>query len=279
MESAPANLYLDLIKRCLLNSIYEDESHHLHPPNTFIQKFANKLLGGGRVWIKKQPYDNATRDAGLAWPEKAHSMIGLKRMENLRMCVESVIQEKIPGDLLEAGVWRGGASIFMRAILKVYGITNRVVWVADSFKGLPAPDIKKYPADKTSRFHEYSQLAVPFDEVQRNFQKYDLLDNQVRFLRGFFSETLPRAPIDELAVLRLDGDMYESTMDTLVNLYPKVSVGGYVIIDDYLSIPACQQAVNDFRVSHGIREEVITIDSSGVYWRCLEPQDSSLING
>ena len=206
-------------------------------------------------------------------------MIGLKRMENLRMCVESVIQEKIPGDLLEAGVWRGGASIFMRAILKVYGITNRVVWVADSFKGLPAPDIKKYPADKTSRFHEYSQLAVPFDEVQRNFQKYDLLDNQVRFLRGFFSETLPRAPIDELAVLRLDGDMYESTMDTLVNLYPKVSVGGYVIIDDYLSIPACQQAVNDFRVSHGIREEVITIDSSGVYWRCLEPQDSSLING
>ena len=187
MESVATNLYLDLIKRCLLNSIYEDESHHIHPPTTLIQKIANKLSGGDRFWVTKQSYDAATRDAGLAWPVNAHSMIGINRMNNLRMCVESVIQEKIPGDLLEAGVWRGGASIFMRAILKAYGITDRVVWLADSFKGLPAPDIKKYPADKTSRLHEYPQLAVLLDEVQRNFQKYDLLDNQVRFLSGFFS--------------------------------------------------------------------------------------------
>ena len=165
----------------------------------------------------------------------------------------------------------------MRAILKAYGITDRVVWLADSFKGLPAPDIKKYPADKTSRLHEYPQLAVLLDEVQRNFQKYDLLDNQVRFLSGFFSETLPSEPIDQLAVLRLDGDMYESTMDTLINLYPKVSVGGYIIVDDYGSIPACQQAVTDFRASNGIRDEVIKIDSTGVYWRRLKSRDRSLV--
>ncbi len=273
MESVATDLYLDLIKRCLLNSIYEDESHHILPPTTLIQKIANKLSGGDRFWIKKQSYDTATRDEGLAWPTKAHSMIGVHRMNNLRKCVESVIQEKIPGDLLEAGVWRGGASIFMRAILKAYGITDRVVWLADSFKGLPAPDVKKYPADKTSRLHEFPQLAVSLEEVQRNFQKYDLLDSQVRFLRGFFSETLPNAPIEQLAVLRLDGDMYESTMDTLVNLYPKVSDGGYVIVDDYWLIPACQQAVNDFRVSNGISDEVITIDASGVYWRRFKSRD------
>ncbi len=277
MESVSADLYLDLIMRCLLNTIYEDESYHIHLPSTLVQKIANKLSGGGHVWIKKQPYDNAIRNEGLAWPAKAHSMIGLKRMSNLRMCVESVIQEKIPGDLLEAGVWRGGSSIFMRAILKAYGITDRLVWLADSFKGLPAPDIKKYPADKNSRLHEYPQLAVSLDEVKRNFQKYDLLDSQVRFLSGFFSETLPSAPIDQLAVLRLDGDMYESTMDTLVNLYPKVSVGGYVIVDDYGSILACQQAVTDFRASNGIRDEVIKIDSTGVYWRRLKSRDRSLV--
>ena len=277
MESTPVNLYLDLIERCLLNSIYEDESLTFDPPTTFIKKIANKFYGGSHVGMKKQPYDNATRDAGLAWPTKAHSMIGVNRMNNLKICVESVIQERIPGDLLEAGVWRGGASIFMRAILKAYGITDRVVWLADSFKGLPAPDVNKYPADKTSRLHEYHHLAVSLDEVQRNFQKYDLLDSQVKFLSGFFSETLPRAPIDQLAVLRLDGDMYESTMDTLVNLHPKVSVGGYVIVDDYGSIPACRQAVTDFRASNGISDEVIKIDSTGVYWRRLKSQDRSLV--
>jgi hypothetical protein len=102
--------------------------------------------------------------------------------------------------------------------------------------------------------------------VKRNFERYDLLDDQVRFLQGWFSETLPKAPIERLAVLRLDGDLYESTTDALVNLYDRLSPGGYVIVDDFC-IPACRQAVHDFRQTRGIQDEIIQIDWTGVYWR------------
>jgi len=80
-----------------------------------------------------------------------------------------------------------------------------------------------------------------------NFRKYDLLDRQVRFLKGWFSETLPGCPIERLAVLRLDGDMYESTMDALKHFYPKLSAGGYLIVDDYGAAPACKTAIHEFR--------------------------------
>ena len=102
---------------------------------------------------------------------------------------------------------------------------------------------------------------------RRNFERYCLLDEQVRFLKGWFSDTLPDAPIEELAVVRLDGDLYESTMDGLVNLYPKLSPGGYCIIDDYGHIDACRQAVDDYRSAHGIEEEMLVIDGAGSYWR------------
>jgi len=103
--------------------------------------------------------------------------------------------------------------------------------------------------------------------VRANFARYDLLDDQVRFPPGWFRDTLPTAPIDQLAVLRLDGDLYESTMDALSNLYLKLSVGGYVIIDDY-QIPGCQQAVHEFRAANGIEDDPLEpIDKWSVYWR------------
>src|SRR5262245_8625933 len=119
------DLYLDLIKRVLMNSIYRD-------PN-----------------IAEGPaeFDEETRATGSDWPRDAHTMIGLKRLENIQTCAEHVIRQGIPGDFIETGVWRGGACIFMRAILKAHNVTDRFVWVADSFEGLPAPNAEKYPED------------------------------------------------------------------------------------------------------------------------------------
>jgi len=194
-------------------------------------------------------------------------MIGLKRLDNLEFCIEQVITNGVVGDFIETGVWRGGATIFMRAVLKAYGVTDRCVWVADSFEGLPPPNTGKYPYDAGDRLHEATQLAVSLEQVKANFDRYGLLDNQVRFLKGWFRDTLPAAPIERLAVLRLDGDMYQSTMDALVNLYPKVSQGGYVIVDDYGAIPACRQAVNDYRSANGITEEIRDIDWTGIFWQ------------
>ena len=95
-----------------------------------------------------------------------------------------------------------------------------------------------------------------------------LLDDQVRFLKGWFKDTLPTAPIAQLAVLRLDGDLYESTWDALTHLYPKLSQGGFVIIDDY-NHESCQQAVHDYRTQHGVDAPILDIDRIGVYWRNL----------
>jgi hypothetical protein len=155
----------------------------------------------------------------------------------------------------------------MRAILKAYDIKDKMVWCADSFEGLPAPDPEKYEADKNDRFYTFDELRISLDIVKENFKKYDLLDDQVKFLKGWFKDTLPTAPIKKLSILRLDGDMYESTMDALTNLYPKLSSGGYIIIDDWGSVEGCQLAVKDYRKSNNINEEIIPIDNDGIFWK------------
>jgi O-methyltransferase len=194
-------------------------------------------------------------------------MIGLARLDNIQQCAERAIADGVPGDFIETGVWRGGATVLMRAILKAHGITDRAVWVADSFDGLPPPDAKRYPQDEGDTHHDNRWLAVARAQVEETFRRYGLLDGQVRFLEGWFSDTLPRAPIERLALMRLDGDMYSSTMDALVNLYPKLSIGGYVIVDDWEIIPTCRRAIEDFRGAHGIKEPVLPVDGNAGYWR------------
>ena len=181
--------------------------------------------------------------------------------------VENAIPEGVPGDLIETGVWRGGACILMRAVLEAYEDRTRRVFVADSFEGLPVPNADAYPPTRATDTTPSRSSSVSLDEVKANFAKYGLLDDRVVFLKGWFKDTLPRAPIERLAVLRLDGDMYESTMDALTALYDKVSAGGFVIIDDYGCIEACRKAVHDFRDAHGISEPILDIDGWGVYWR------------
>ena len=185
-----------------------------------------------------------------------------------RTCATEVIEKRVPGDLIETGVWRGGAAILMRAVLQAYGERNRNVWVADSFQGLPRPDPERYPEDAgDTHWQQAHRLAVPLEEVKSNFRRYGLLDSQVRFLVGWFRDTLPGAPIGPLAVLRLDGDMYESTSEGLLHLYPKLSVGGYVIIDDYGSVRGCRRAVEDFRTKHQINEELLRTGHTAIYWQ------------
>jgi O-methyltransferase len=192
-------------------------------------------------------------------------MIGLRRLDNIEYCVRAVVSEGVPGDVIETGVWRGGAAIFMRAALAAYGDTNRKVWVADSFAGLPPPDPNN-PVDEGDLHHTQSELIVSLEEVRENFRRYELLDDRVQFLKGWFRDTLPRAPIDRLAVIRLDGDMYGSTMDALSALYERLSPGGFVIVDDY-ALAGAREAVTDFRSQNAIDDPIETIDWTGAFWR------------
>ncbi|QUG99994.1 class I SAM-dependent methyltransferase [Saccharopolyspora erythraea] len=243
--------YLELMKRVLTNVIYEDVTHRLDHANA-----------GGNP-----RFDAERRRNGLDWPSVAHTMIGRKRLDNLHECLERVVADDVPGDLAETGVWRGGSCIFMRAFLAAHGITGRQVWVADSFEGMPDTDGSANELDRELALHRMNEvLGIPLEVVRDNFRRYGLLDEQVRFLPGWFADTLPDAPVSELAVLRLDGDLYESTMDALVHLYPRLSRGGFVIVDDY-ALPPCRAAVREFRRVNGIHEPVEWIDYMGVYWR------------
>src|ERR1700683_5201840 len=264
-------LYLELMKKCLTRLAFPEPYALIVPskisPTGLVVRACRALLSPLKVEIvRSRTVNRAEREEGLDWPSEAETMIGLKRLNNLEQCATDVICQGVPGDFIETGVWRGGASIFMRALLKAYRETDRIVWLADSFQGVPKPNPSKYPQDAGARFWEYTYLAVPLEEVQANFRRYDLLDDQVRFLVGWFRDTLPAAPMERLAILRLDGDLYESTMDALTNLYSKLSVGGYVIIDDY-ALPACRAAVDDYRSQFRIAEEVIPIDQYGSYWQ------------
>lgn len=242
-------LYLDLMERTLTDLVYENRP-----------QVRDQLAG-------EVSLVDILRGEKYEYPARAHTMIGLARLRNIRTLVEDVIAKDVPGDLLEAGAWRGGATIYMRAVLEAHGVRDRVVWVADSFEGLPPPNPELYPADENLKLNEIPQLAVSIEEARLNFERYGLLDDQVKFLKGWFKDTFPTAPIEQIAVLRLDGDLYESTMDSLVPLYPKVASGGYVIVDDYKIIPACRKAVDDYRAEHGIDAPLQEVDWNAVYWR------------
>jgi O-methyltransferase len=246
---SPSELYVELMKRTLSNWIYKD--------------MQNATLGRDPR-DEQQPW---RRNAIAEWREPLHTMAGLRRLDNVHQCVERVLADRVPGDLIETGVWRGGVPILMRALLAVHGDTQRTVWVADSFQGLPPPNAEQYPADHGDLLYTLDELRVSVDQVRSHFDRYGLLDDQVQFLKGWFKDTLPTAPFTTLAVMRLDGDMYESTTDALAALYPKLSVGGYVIVDDYGAIPACRSAVHDFRSAHDINDPILPIDWTGVYWR------------
>jgi len=273
-----AHLYLDLLKKCLTRFIFPETyrpiatrpSGRLHPVAWAIYPLVTSALAKRNMKLfLHSPFDQAKRTDGSDWPAEADTMIGLKRLDNLQYCVTEVIRKNVPGDLIETGVWRGGASILMRAILKVYGDQTRLVWAADSFEGLPKPDGRYRQDAGDSHWKSGHVFGISLQQVQANFARYGLLDERVRFLVGWFKDTLPTAPIDQLAVLRLDGDMYSSTMDALQSLYHRLSVGGYVIIDDYGAISNCKQAVDDFRAQHQITEQLRQIDWTGVFWEKL----------
>ena len=197
--------------------------------------------------------------------EFSHTMIGRLRLDSLERCLDAVRIDRVPGDFIETGVWRGGACIFMRGYLEAYGMRGRRVWVADSFEGLPKPT---HPADEGWDFsrEKAPSFAISLDEVKDNFRRYDLLDDRVVFLEGWFKDSLPRAPVQELALMRLDGDLYESTMDALTNLYHRLNPGGFVIVDDY-SLEPCATAIKEFRASRNIGDALVPIDAHSVYWR------------
>jgi hypothetical protein len=308
-DGPPERLYLDMVKRALCNLIYEDLSLWAYGPDRGMEPLTR--------------FDLRLRVLGEDKPIEAHTMIGWQRLTNIESCAKAVIDDGIEGDFVETGVLRGGAAIFMRAVLKAYGVTDRRVFACDTFVAPHVPPetfarrLLRKPVLKGAglltrvpsrrwKLSFYRQLekrqeswppsANPSEEwvdfymglvryfasnpslieskdfvslaaVRSHFARYGLLDSQIHFLQGFFADTLPGAPIEAIALLRCDGDTYESTRSVLDAIYDKVSIGGYVIVDDYHSFDDCKQAVDEFRAEHSIDDALVPIDNNAVYWR------------
>jgi len=245
MRGDPRSLYLDLLVSCLSNLIYGPL-----PPDPWNDGLFRRDAVPGR-----------DRDS------PAHTMVGILRLQNVRELAQRAIDLNIPGDFIETGVWRGGCCILMRGVLAANAINDRKVFVADSFAGLPPPRPQIYPQDEGDSLHLVKELAVSEAQVQANFDRYGLLDEQVVFVKGFFSDTLPTLKAGPFALIRLDGDMYESTHVALEALYPKLSPGGFIIVDDYGAIPQCRQAVTDYRSKFNIGAPLRQVDWTAVYWQ------------
>ncbi len=270
-ESA-AEMYIELLKGVLTRGVVTQryERHTYAPATSFLRLLyaAPKRLLALRNFelVRLIPSDPANYLEYGYRNRDAEVLVGTRQLDNIHFCVADALRREVPGDLIEAGVYRGGSAIFMRGVLKAYGDKGRKLWVADSFQGLPAPDPGLNPAQLWGQ----GDMAVPLEVVKENFARYGLLDDKVCFLKGFFADALPKAEITKLAVLRIDADLYESTMDALTNLYPKLSVGGYVILDDYQNLPDCRRAIDDYRRANGVFEPIQPIDSMAVYWQKQE---------
>ena len=247
--------YLRILRERLTN--YSHSNYKYYTPIEPLEQTDKGII------CEEKTYDSLERFYGKDWPQHAVTMVGLVRLNILDELVEQIAKNNIAGDFFEAGVWRGGASIYLQALNHVYLNGERNVWLADSFEGLPPSTHEK---DLKYDFTQFDILAVSQEEVVQNFKNFNLLADNVKFVKGWFKDTLPHVKVGKISLLRLDGDLYESTMDILNSLYHKVEPGGYIVVDDYC-LDCCQEAIADFRKQHNITSPIVEIDWTGVYWR------------
>lgn len=225
-----------------------------------LDELRESLLGDWETARMRMTPTFQTQDGGLVIggvATTALTMIGAKLLDEFADTIHQAVLEEIPGHIVETGVWRGGACIYAAGVLEALG-SDKKVYVCDSFEGLPPATHPKETID----FQDGLALAVPLEDVQRDFANYGL-EHRAVFVKGWFKDTMPGLDIP-VAVLRMDGDLYESTMDVLVNMYDRVSPGGFVIVDDY-QLPSCRLAVDEFRSRKHLRGSLK--NRAGVSWR------------
>lgn len=255
--SQMVSAYLDLLKLCVCDLAGSGTTS------------AEGAASGGIVTRELARDELQLRIDGRDWPLHGLTMCGLRRLDDLQRCVESVVEEDVPGDLIELGTWRGGASLLMRATLNCLGATDRTVWLADSFRGFPEHQpgtSRAYQRTLEPFLSPFQFLVAPVEDVKANLARFGL-DAGLRFVPGFFEDTLSDLKGHRWSLLRLDADTYDPTVLALENLYPGLNVGGYAVIDDYGALEECRVAVDEYREAHGIREPLEEVDWACVRWR------------
>ncbi len=241
-ETELRDSYIDLIKRAVTNYAY---------------------LGGSssiETFDCLSSYDKRQSRWNMDARARPMTLLSKGQLDLIEKCALKIEEMNVPGDYIEAGVWRGGAIIFMRALMKAYGIEQRKIIAADSFSGIPQNQVFRHdPVDNW-----VDRWEASLDEVNGNIARFGLLDDRIEMLSGLFSDSLPSLSGRSFALIRLDSDAHDSVMASLEHLYPALSPGGIIIVDDW-HLVGCRFAVNAYRKKHNISDE-ICVEAGNGYW-------------
>jgi len=259
--------YLATMKRALVG--FTDQAH----PATAIQEWG----GGGPerssalahaptsvMSLSLATLNRLNHSRYLDPPFPGYTLATIGMLNHLQAVIEDVLADGIEGDFMEAGVWRGGQTILMRAVLEAASEPTRHVWVCDSFDGVPAPRVGKTATEDETVDWKPGLYNASLDTVQANFVRFGLLDSRVHFVKGHFIQSMQTIEVQKIAVLRLDADTWDATSDVLDAVYHRVSEGGYVIVDDF-HLSGARGAVLEFRKKHGITEPLLPVPEDYVF--------------
>lgn len=214
---------------------------------------------------------------GHVWPPgtSAVTMAGQRRLDNAVALLGQALAEGTPGSFIETGVWRGGLSFLAAKQLELQN-SSRIVYACDSFHGIPKSKRPSTLQDASAHaLHILNDNSV--DRVRGAARRFHVDADRIRFVEGYFDTSLPLLMKQNsdlrFAVVRLDGDTYESTISAITELYPRLSPGGFIIVDDYTDWLGCRKAIHDYRDTHGIMDDIFLVahgpreKTYGVYWR------------
>jgi hypothetical protein len=234
--------YIDLIKRAITNYLYLGGETQ----QDAFRCVTHYDLEQGRWQI--EPLSRPT------------TLLTKSQLDLIEKAVLAVEVKGVAGDFIEAGIWRGGAIALMRALLKAYNISGRKVFAADSFAGIPKNTRAiNDPVDLWS-----DRWVASLDEVRQAISRFGLLDDKIEFVDGYFQDSLKSLEGKRFSIVRLDSDSYDSVETSLEYLYPLLSQGGFLIVDDW-HLPGCRMAVMEYRSQLGIKDEVHEWDGNA-YW-------------
>lgn len=269
-----ARRYIELLKGALLDEHYLENEIRLRYLVRCVETGDAAEPDRVRDPIRAQPdaYKQLLRRrrAGLSWLGEGsigflpYASLGRTRLDHLERCLDVIRAESVPGDLVECNTGRGGSAIFLRGYLAAHELPERTVWISDEFRATPAPAREAARVDESM-----TDLQGDLNLVRDAFERFDLLDGRVRFLQGSIGATLPGAALENVALLRLGAGIGADADAALEDVYPKLSLGGFVVVDDNTD-PACARAVTTFRERHGISAPVEAVDWSAIAWRKTE---------
>lgn len=185
---------------------------------------------------------------------RPYTMTSMDKLTSLTLAVRYIVQSGIDGDFMECGVWKGGSVHLMARVLGDAGVTDRDIYLFDTFAGMTEPtarDVDSAGVSAKERMQKSSKKAKiwaisPREEVEAGLQTLDYPQQRFRLVEGRVEDTIPGQAPERIALLRLDTDWYESTRHELEHLWQRVTPGGVVIIDDYGSFKGSREATDEF---------------------------------